>query len=147
MSELLDGGVDRRRFLHLMAASLGLAGLAGAAGPSSTPCRTPSRPKRSCPGLPTYYATAMPRPGSALPVLVESHEGRPTKIEGNPRHPDSGGSSDSFAQASVLDLYDPDRSGPVLRKRSAGDLGGVRRLRWRRISPRSASGKARGCVS
>jgi molybdopterin-containing oxidoreductase family iron-sulfur binding subunit len=117
MRELLDQGVDRRRFLHLMAASLGLAGLAGLSG-----CRRPDlkalpyakAPEEVLPGLPTFYASAMPRPGSASPVLVECHEGRPTKIEGNPRHPDSGGTSDVFAQASVLDLYDPDRSTHVL---------------------------------
>lgn len=61
------------------------------------------------PGRPTFYATAIPRPGGALPVLVESHDGRPTKIEGNPKHPASGGSTDAFAQASILDLYSPDR--------------------------------------
>jgi molybdopterin-containing oxidoreductase family iron-sulfur binding subunit len=72
-------------------------------------------PVEVVPGLPNYYATAMPRPGWASPILVESHEGRPTKIEGNPKHPDSAGSTDAIAQASVLDLYDPDRFSPVLR--------------------------------
>jgi molybdopterin-containing oxidoreductase family iron-sulfur binding subunit len=117
--ELMEGGVDRRRFLQVMAASFGLAGLGGLSG-----CRRPELkalpytkpPEAVVPGLPTFYATAMPRAGWAAPVLVECHEGRPTKIEGNPRHPDSGGSSDVFAQASVLDLYDPDRSTTVLRK-------------------------------
>ncbi len=61
------------------------------------------------PGKPTFYATSIPRPGGALPVLVESHDGRPTKIEGNPKHPASLGSTDTFAQATVLDLYSPDR--------------------------------------
>src|SRR5690348_4692874 len=55
------------------------------------------------PGRPTFYATSIPRPGGALPILVESHDGRPTKIEGNPKHPASQGSTDTFAQASILD--------------------------------------------
>ncbi len=114
MSELLDGAVDRRRFLHLMAASLGLAGLSGCRRPVITAMPYSKPPEEVVPGMPTYYASAMPRPGGARPVLVECHEGRPTKIEGNPVHPDSAGSSDAFAQASVLDLYDPDRSFTVL---------------------------------
>jgi molybdopterin-containing oxidoreductase family iron-sulfur binding subunit len=121
MRELLDGGIDRRRFLHLMAASIGLAGLNGCRRPESQALPYTRPPEEVVPGLPNYYATAMPRPGSASPILVESHEGRPTKIEGNPAHPDSGGASDSFAQASVLDLYDPDRASPVLRGGSASN--------------------------
>jgi molybdopterin-containing oxidoreductase family iron-sulfur binding subunit len=119
MRELLDGGIDRRRFLHLMAASLGLAGLNGCRRPESPALPYTRPPEDVIPGLPNYYATAMPRPGSASAVLVESHEGRPTKVEGNPAHPDSRGSTDALAQASVLDLYDPDRKSPVLRAGSA----------------------------
>ncbi len=116
MRELLDGGgVDRRRFLQLMAASIGLAGLSGCRRPELPALPYTRPPEEVVPGLPNYYATAMPRRGGTSPVLVESHEGRPTKIEGNPRHPDSGGATDAIAQASVLDLYDPDRLGPVLR--------------------------------
>ncbi len=116
MTELLSGGVDRRHFLQLMAASIGLAGLAGCRRPELHALPYSKPPEEVVPGLPNFYATAMPRRGSALPILVESHEGRPTKIEGNPRQPDSGGSSDTLAQASVLELYDPDRSSPVLQK-------------------------------
>ena len=116
MRELLDGVVDRRRFLHLMAASLGLAGLAGCRRPESFALPYTKPPDEVSPGLPTFYATAMPRPGAAVALLVESHEGRPTKVEGNPKHPDSQGTSDLIAQASVLDLYDPDRSREVLLK-------------------------------
>jgi molybdopterin-containing oxidoreductase family iron-sulfur binding subunit len=114
MREMLGGDVDRRRFLHLMAASLGLAGLSGCRRPQSNVLPYTRLPEEIAPGLPNYYATAMPRPGCATPVLVECHEGRPTKIEGNPKHPDSAGTTDAFAQASVLDLYDPDRASPVL---------------------------------
>src|SRR5262245_58081252 len=103
--------VDRRRFLQLMGASLALMGV-GISG-----CRRPDlkifpyarSPEDIVPGMPLYYATSIPRPEGCYPVLVESHEGRPTKIEGNPRHPLSQGASDLLAQASVLDLYDPDR--------------------------------------
>jgi molybdopterin-containing oxidoreductase family iron-sulfur binding subunit len=116
MRELLDGGIDRRRFLHLMAASIGLAGFSGCRRPESPALPYTRPPEDVKPGLPNYYATAMPRPGSASAVLVESHEGRPTKIEGNPAHPDSRGTTDAIAQASVLDLYDPDRNTPVLRE-------------------------------
>ena len=116
MRELVGGGIDRRRFLHLMAASLGLAGVAGCRRPELKALPYAKRPEGVVPGLPNFYATAMPRAGTAFPVLVESHEGRPTKIEGNPRHAESGGASDAQAQASVLDLYDPDRSSTVLQK-------------------------------
>src|SRR5207237_4245906 len=68
------------------------------------------QPEGLIPGRPLFYATAMPLGGVATGLLVESHEGRPTKIEGNPLHPGSLGASDVFAQAAVLGLYDPDRS-------------------------------------
>jgi molybdopterin-containing oxidoreductase family iron-sulfur binding subunit len=116
MRELLEAGIDRRRFLQLMAASLGLAGLGGCRRPELKAVPYTKPPEEIVPGLPNFYATAMPRAGSAFPVLVESHEGRPTKIEGNPKHPDSGGATDAQAQASVLDLYDPDRASGVLQR-------------------------------
>ena len=115
MRELLDGAVDRRRFLYLLAASLGLAGLSGCRRPVIAALPYSKPPEDIVPGLPTYYATAMPRPGTARPVLVECHEGRPTKVEGNPLDPAVAGGTDVFAQASVLDLYDPDRAREVLR--------------------------------
>ena len=102
-----------------MAASIGLAGLSGCRRPESPALPYTKPPEDIAPGLPNYFATAMPRAGSASPLLVESHEGRPTKVEGNPKHPDSAGSTDAIAQASVLDLYDPDRFSPVLRGGSA----------------------------
>jgi molybdopterin-containing oxidoreductase family iron-sulfur binding subunit len=68
------------------------------------------QPEEIIPGKPLFFATAMTLGGYATGLLVESHEGRPTKIEGNPRHPSSLGATDIFAQASILTLYDPDRS-------------------------------------
>jgi molybdopterin-containing oxidoreductase family iron-sulfur binding subunit len=114
MRQLLSEGVDRRKFLQLMAASMGLAGLAGCRRPELKVLAYSRQPTGIVPGLPNFYATAIPHRGAAFPVLVETHEGRPTKIEGNPTHPGSGGSSDFLAQAAVLDLYDPDRASPVL---------------------------------
>src|SRR4029079_2108151 len=61
-------------------------------------------------GVAQYFATAMPTRGSAVPLVVKSNDGRPTKIEGNALHPDSNGGTDRFAQASILNLYDPDRA-------------------------------------
>lgn len=103
-------GVDRRRFLQLMAASLSLAGLAGCRRPSIKILPYAKKPETVTPGMPTFYATSMPLKGSAIGLLAESHDGRPTKIEGNPEDPFNKGKADLYAQASVLSLYDPDRS-------------------------------------
>jgi len=101
----------RRNFLKLMGASLALAGLSGCTKlPSETIVPYVRQPEEIIPGRPLYYATAMPLSGVGSGVLVESHMGRPTKVEGNPEHPGSLGATDVFAQASVLTLYDPDRS-------------------------------------
>ena len=112
---------SRRGVLKLMAASLGLAGL--------TACRRPverilpfSRGVEDViPGKAVYYATSMPLGGVSIGLLVESNDGRPTKIEGNPKHPSSLGACSAYEQASVLGLYDPDRSQVVYRdaKRSS----------------------------
>lgn len=103
----------RRRFLKLMAASAALAG-AGCSGPPAEPI-VPyvTMPEQGVPGLPMFYATAFVRHGLAHGVLVESNMGRPTKVEGNPDHPVSAGATDVFAQASILELWDPDRSQAV----------------------------------
>src|SRR6266487_2914317 len=68
------------------------------------------QPEEVIPGKPLFFATAVPTAAIAMGVLVESHLGRPTKVEGNPDHPASLGATDAITQASVLDLYDPDRS-------------------------------------
>lgn len=103
--------VSRRRFLQLMGASLALGGL-GACTKQPTELIVPytKPPESMLPGRPQYYATAVLFNGVATGVLVESHTGRPTKIEGNPQHPANLGSTDALTQASVLNLYDPDRA-------------------------------------
>ena len=103
-------GLDRRRFLQLAGASLALAGLACTRQPLELIVPYVRQPEETIPGRPKFYATAMTLGGYATGILVESHEGRPTKIEGNPDHPASLGATDAFAQALVLGLYDPDRS-------------------------------------
>ena len=109
-SEWLDP-VGRRGFLKLMSASLALAGVSACTRqPTEELVPYVRQPEELVPGKPLFYATAMPFAGSGIGLLVESHEGRPTKIEGNPDHPSSRGATDVFAQAAILGLYDPDRS-------------------------------------
>src|SRR5437763_8796475 len=106
--------MTRRQFLTLLGASLALAGLNGCTRPPNEKILPYVRqPEDLVPGKPLYFATAMTLGGFATGLLVESHEGRPTKIEGNPDHPASLGATDVFAQASILTLYDPDRSRSV----------------------------------
>ncbi|MDO8677320.1 MAG: TAT-variant-translocated molybdopterin oxidoreductase [Acidobacteriota bacterium] len=109
-SEWLDP-VGRRSFLKLMSASMALAGVtACTVQPTELIVPYVRQPEEEIPGKPLFFATAMTLGGVATGVLVESHEGRPTKIEGNPDHPASQGATDLYAQGSVLTLYDPDRS-------------------------------------
>jgi len=111
-SQLEGDEWSRRGFLKLMGASMALAGF------GLTSCRRPEAHlvpftksvEWAIPGKALYYATAMPRRTGAIPLVVTTHDGRPTKIDGNPLHPASGGATDTFAQASILDLYDPARS-------------------------------------
>ncbi|MBA2303235.1 MAG: TAT-variant-translocated molybdopterin oxidoreductase, partial [Acidobacteria bacterium] len=106
----LPEGVTRRDMMMLLGASLSLAGLAGCRRPVEEIVPFVTAPEEIVPGIPRYYATTMPFRRSAYGLIVESHEGRPTKIEGNPSHPSTLGASSSRVQASVLGLYDPDRS-------------------------------------
>jgi len=113
-SEWLDP-VGRRGFLKLMGASLALAGVSACTRqPEEAIVPYVRQPEELVPGKPLFYATAMPFAGSGIGLLVESHEGRPTKIEGNPDHPSSLGATDLFAQAAILGLYDPDRSQTIM---------------------------------
>jgi molybdopterin-containing oxidoreductase family iron-sulfur binding subunit len=109
-SEWLDD-FSRRGFLRTMGASLALAGLTGCTRmPNTEIVPYVRQPENAVPGRPMFYATAFTLGGYASPILVESHLFRPTKIEGNPQHPASLGGTDIYAQASLLDLYDPDRA-------------------------------------
>ncbi len=116
--------LDRRQLLKYMGASMALAGLSG--------CRQVflgqdkivpyvNQPEELVPGRPLYYASTFTHAGYGQGVLVEQHEGRPTKIEGNPDHPENKGTSDHWMQASILSMYDPDRSGSVTTK--DGEIG------------------------
>lgn len=101
----------RRRFLKLMGASLALAGVGGCAWqPREQIVPYIQQPEEIVPGRPLFFTTAMSLGGVASGLLVRSNEGRPTKIEGNPDHPNNLGATDLFSQASILTLYDPDRS-------------------------------------
>lgn len=105
-------GVDRRHFFKIMAASfaLGGLGLAGCRRPEANILPYSKSPENIVPGLPLYFATAFPARGGAVPLLAETHQGRPTKLEGNPSYAPNGGATTLIAQASLLDLYDPDRA-------------------------------------
>jgi molybdopterin-containing oxidoreductase family iron-sulfur binding subunit len=116
-AEWQGGDLSRRNFLQLMGASMALAGV------GLTGCRRPEAylvpftqgAEWTIPGKFLYYATSQPRRNGAMPLIATTSDGRPTKLEGNPLHPISNGSTDAFAQASVLDLYDPNRSKDIKR--------------------------------
>ena len=105
-------GVNRRQFMKVMAASFGLAGL------GMTGCRRPEQvilpyskqPENVIPGVPIYYTSSQPGARDNVPVIVETQSGRPIKVEGNPSYSPYGGATSVYTQASILDLYDPDRA-------------------------------------
>jgi MoCo/4Fe-4S cofactor protein with predicted Tat translocation signal len=118
-------GVSRRSFLQLASASLALAGLTACTRqPTETIVPYVKQPEQLVPGKPLFFATALTVGGYATGVLAESHQGRPTKIEGNPDHPASLGATDIFAQAAVLTLYDPERSQTILHSGRPATWGG-----------------------
>ncbi|HMP84081.1 MAG TPA: TAT-variant-translocated molybdopterin oxidoreductase, partial [Verrucomicrobiota bacterium] len=112
-SELADP-VSRRHFVKIMSASFALAGI----GFAGSGCRRPvevltpfgQAPENYTHGVAQLYATALPTRTGAVPLVAKSYEGRPVKVEGNPLYPGANGGSDRYAQASILNLYDPDRA-------------------------------------
>jgi molybdopterin-containing oxidoreductase family iron-sulfur binding subunit len=120
-------GLSRRDFVRLMGAATALTGvgLTGCRRPEAHLVPFTKAAEWSIPGKFLYYASSMPAPGGAIPLIVTTSDGRPTKLEGNPLHPLSNGSTDAYAQASVLDLYDPQRSKEITldsAKKSRADL-------------------------
>jgi MoCo/4Fe-4S cofactor protein with predicted Tat translocation signal len=113
----LQNPTTRRTALRSLAGALALAGLSGCSRqPEERIIPYVEQPESIIPGRPLSYATAMPFRGSTVGLLVESHEGRPTKVEGNELHPGSLGATSAFHQASIRDLYDGRRSQTVLRE-------------------------------
>ncbi len=112
-ADTMGADISRRRFLQVMGAGMAFAGLAGCKGirrPEQHILPYNQMPERLIPGVPQFYATTHSLAGDAVGLLVESHEGRPTKIEGNPSHPASRGGTSKQHQAAILDLYNPERS-------------------------------------
>lgn len=108
-------GLSRRRFMQVMGASLALAGLSACVKqPEEKIVPYVKQPEIMVPGKPLYYSTAFVMSGYATGVVATSNMGRPTKLEGNPSHPASLGATDAFTQASLLTMYDPERSKVVL---------------------------------
>ena len=133
----------RREFLTLMGASLALAGLTACTKqPEETIFPYVRQPEHMVPGRPLFFATAASHDGYARGILVESNEGRPTKIEGNPDHPQSLGATDVFGQAHVLGLYDPDRSGTVRHLGQERTWGAFRAALGQALEPLGEAGGA-----
>jgi Fe-S-cluster-containing dehydrogenase component len=107
--------VSRRGLLGAMASTLALVGAEGCRRPIERVVPYGRMPEDVIPGVPSHYSTVIQRRGDAVGVVVESHEGRPTKVEGNTEHPSSSGAADLLTQASILDLYDPERSTTPMR--------------------------------
>jgi len=112
-AERMMAPASRRGFMKLMGASMALAGMTGCRWPTEEILPFAHRPDGYVPGVPRFYATAMELGGVATGLLAKSYDGRPIKLEGNPEHPSSLGSTSAIAQAALLELYDPERSRAV----------------------------------
>ncbi len=114
LEEVAPDSPDRRRFMQVMGASFALAGLDACRWREDKILPLSRRPEGTIPGNNKYFATAYELNGNAVGVHAASYDGRPIKIEGNPAHPDSQGAASAYQQATVLGLYDPDRSDSVV---------------------------------
>jgi molybdopterin-containing oxidoreductase family iron-sulfur binding subunit len=117
--DLLSSG-SRRTFLKVMGASLAFAGLTGCRWPRENIVPQTVQPNGRTPGVPEHYATSMELGGVGAGLVVTSFDGRPIKIEGNAMHPGSLGATSAFAQAAILEMYDPDRSRMQMQKSGDG---------------------------
>lgn len=141
-SEMGDS-VNRRTFLKMMGASLALAGVTGCTyQPRQYIAPFDRAPQNRVPGVALYYASSVSIGGYGAGVLVKSHDGRPTKIEGNPRHPASLGATDIFTQASLLQMYDPDRSQQVLERGQPSSYNNFLSVLGNAMTGQAASGGA-----
>jgi molybdopterin-containing oxidoreductase family iron-sulfur binding subunit len=144
-ASMFEDEKGRREFLTLMGASLALAGLTACTKqPEERILPYVRQPETLVPGRPLFFATAASHDGYARGLLVESHEGRPTKVEGNPDHPASLGATDAFGQAHVLGLYDPPRRCSTSGSCGPGAISAQRCVSRSRSSRRKA---ARGSAS
>ncbi len=121
-AELLSAST-RRNFLKVMGASFAFAGLTGCRWPKETIVPYSRRPETYVPGKTKQYATSMELGGFASGLLVTSYDGRPIKVEGNPSHPNNQGAADALSQASILELYDPDRNTALKQRGGEGFIG------------------------
>jgi MoCo/4Fe-4S cofactor protein with predicted Tat translocation signal len=113
--------VSRRRFVQLLGASASLAAVTGCRWEDEKILTFNNQPENRIPGVPQRFATTLELGGVAAPLLVTSYDGRPIKVDGNPDHPLTNGTADVFAQASILGLYDPDRSQAVVQRNAADE--------------------------
>jgi molybdopterin-containing oxidoreductase family iron-sulfur binding subunit len=114
-------GISRRRWLQLMGASIALAGTAACRWEKREILPFDKRLANRTPGTLEHFASAMDLGGAALGLMITCIDGRPIKVEGNPKHPYSMGATNAYAQAAILELYDPDRSGNIVQKTGQGD--------------------------
>jgi MoCo/4Fe-4S cofactor protein with predicted Tat translocation signal len=139
----LPNGISRKKFLSLMGASLAMAGLVGCRRPVEKIIPHVIEPENIIPGVPKHYSTSFSIAGDVYGAVVENHEGRPTKIEGNPSHPLTKGKSNSWLQGTILDLYDPDRLKNITNSKKEAKLSDFLTI-WNTLTKKYASTNGEG---